>query len=685
VNGALSSSALLLAATQTGDPTGKWNYYKINVGGTNQWGDFPSLGFNANWVVVSMNLFQIRGQESYINTSLYVFSKADLYSPNGTGNHITFTDDQGEFTAVRDYDNSQPNTLYLVQAYASDPSTPATAEIRVSKLSGAIGAETFEGGNGGAAVIDDPWADAGADGDFGPQLGTSVKIDTGDSRLTNCVLRAGNVWCSHTVFLPFAHPTRAAAQWFELDPSRTPPSILQRGRVDDPSGTFFYAYPTIAVNKNNDVLIGYTRLSANDYPTAAFVYRTANDPLNTMQPEVMVKAGETSYVAQGVRTGSNRWGDYSATVVDPVNDLTFWTLQEYAGTPSGTRTGAFATWWAQITAPSAASACSFAVTASKAGFDNTGGTGTVAVATSPACLWQAASSVPWITTGSGTPSNGNGTVQFTVTKTPGVTDFRTGTLTVAGQTIPITQGAQSGGSAGPAFTAQGVVNAASMQAGALAPGEILTIFGTNMGPATLQKPAVTSGQVDTIAGGTRVLFDGIAAPMIYSVTGQIAAVVPFALQGHSTTQLEVEYQGTRSGPVTMPVAVASPAIFTTSQSGKGQGAVLNENNSVNALSTPAAAGSTVVIYATGGGIMSPAVADGTLAQSPFAKLGQQYSVRIGGLPAAVTYAGAAPGIIEGVVQINAVVPTGIAASATVPVDVTIGGVTSPSGVTIAVR
>jgi uncharacterized protein (TIGR03437 family) len=83
--------------------------------------------------------------------------------------------------------------------------------------------------------------------------------------------------------------------------------------------------------------------------------------------------------------------------------------------------------------------------------------------------------------------------------------------------------------------------------------------------------------------------------------------------------------------------------------------------------------------------MSPAVADGTLAQSPFAKLGQQYSVRIGGLPAAVTYAGAAPGIIEGVVQINAVVPTGIAASATVPVDVTIGGVTSPSGVTIAVR
>jgi uncharacterized protein (TIGR03437 family) len=137
--------------------------------------------------------------------------------------------------------------------------------------------------------------------------------------------------------------------------------------------------------------------------------------------------------------------------------------------------------------------------------------------------------------------------------------------------------------------------------------------------------------------------------------------------------------------ITIPVASASPAIFTTSQSGKGQGAILNQDGSFNALSTPAATGSTIVIYATGGGILTPAATDGSLAQTPFGKLSQPYSVRIGGLPAAVSYAGAAPGIIQGVIQINAVVPNGITPNATVPIDITIGGVTSPAGVTVAVR
>ena len=686
VNGDTSNSALLIAASQSGDPAGKWNYYKINVGAANQWGDFPVLGFNANWVVVSMNMFQIRGQGSYIGTNLYVFSKADLYDSNGTGNHVTFSDTEGEFTPVRDYDSSQPNTLYLMQEFASEyTSDPSTGEIRVSKLSGAIGAETFSGGNGGTALIHSPWSDAGADADFGPQLGASTKLDTGDSRLGNCVMRTAKIWCAHTIFLPYGHPTRAAAQWFQIDPSQNPPSILQLGRIDDPGSTFYFAYASIAVNKNSDALIGYTRFSANDYPTAAFAYRTAGDPAGAMQPEVVVKAGETSYVNPGARTGSNRWGDYSVTVVDPVNDLAFWTLQEYASTPPLTRTGAFGTWWAQVTAPSTAPPCSYTITAAKTAFDNAGGTGTITVATSSACTWQAAANVPWIAIASGTPGSGNGTVRFAVAKTPGANDSRSGTLTVAGQTITLTQGAASGPGSAPAFTAQGVVNAAAMQTGAISPGEVITIFGTNLGPATIQRPSVIAGQVDTIAGGTRFLFDGIAAPMIYSVSGQAAAVVPFALHGHSTTQLQVESQGTRSAAITIPVASASPAIFTTSQSGKGQGAILNQDGSFNALSAPAATGSTIVIYATGGGILSPAATDGSLAQSPFGKLSQPYSLRIGGLPAAVSYAGAAPGIIEGVIQINAVVPNGITPSATVPIDITIGGVTSPAGVTVAVR
>src|ERR1035437_4398357 len=218
-------------------------------------------------------------------------------------------------------------------------------------------------------------------GDFGPQLGTSVKIDTGDSRLDNCLLRNGTIWCAHTVFVPYGQPTRAAAQWFQIDPSGTTPALVQRGRIDDPSGTFFYAYPTIAVNKNNEALIGYTRFSANDYASAMFAIRTPTDPLSTMQPGVLLKAGESTYVSPGARSGSNRWGDYSATVVDPANDVDFWTIQEYAATPPSTRTGAFGTWWAQVSGPFAGSNCTYTLAPANTSFDSSGGSGAGAVNT----------------------------------------------------------------------------------------------------------------------------------------------------------------------------------------------------------------------------------------------------------------------------------------------------------------
>ncbi len=601
VNANSATSALLLAVTRTGDPGGTWNYFKIDVGSSSQWGDFPEVGFNANWVAVSMNLFTLSGSGSYISTNVYVFSKADLYQ-NGTGAHTTFKDRNGEFTPVYDYDNSHQSTLYLMQEYATDFGPGGSAAIRISKIEGTASVPTFAGGNVGMVTIADPWSDTGPNNngptevDFGPQAGTSTKIDTGDSRLNNCLMRNGTIWCAHTVFLPYPTPTRTAAQWFQIDLSGGTPALVQRGRIDDSSNTFFYAYPTIAVNKNNDALIGYTRFSANDYASAGFAIRTATDPPNAMQPGVMMKAGESPYVSLGAHTGSNRWGDFSATVVDPVNDLDFWTIQEYAGTPPPYRTGAFGTWWAYVTAPS----------------------------------------------------------------------------TSSGTRVPV-------------FTTQGVVNAASLKYGSVAPGELVAIFGSNLGPATLQTAALTASGFDTVAGGTRVLFDGVAAPMLYSVSGQAGAVAPFRLQQQNSTQVQVEYLGTPSSSITLAVAAAAPAIFTANESGTGQGSILNQDYTVNSAAAPAARGSTIAIYATGGGIMTNTVIDGSIEQSTGDLLSQNVSVRIGGIPATVAYRGAAPGIVQGVVQINAVVPFGITPGSALPIDLTIGAATSRAGVTLAVQ
>jgi uncharacterized protein (TIGR03437 family) len=190
--------------------------------------------------------------------------------------------------------------------------------------------------------------------------------------------------------------------------------------------------------------------------------------------------------------------------------------------------------------------------------------------------------------------------------------------------------------------------------------------------------------VATIAGGTRVLFDGVPAPMVYALAGQVSTVVPFGVQGRTSTQVQVEYLGTRSDAVAVPIVAAMPAIFTLDRSGKGAGAILNQNLTLNGVGTAAPIGSTIVIYATGAGAM-PNVLDGGLAQPPYARLIPTPTVRIGGVPASVTYAGVAPGLIAGVLQINAVVPAGVTPGSAVAVDLTVGSATSPAGVTVAIR
>jgi hypothetical protein len=102
-------------------------------------------------------------------------------------------------------------------------------------------------------------------------------------------------------------------------------NILQFGRIDDPSNQFFYAYPTIGVNADNDALLGFSEFSASIYASGAYAFRYGTDPTNTMRAVTTLKTGLAPYY-KDFNTGDNRWGDYSATVVDPVNDIDMWTL-----------------------------------------------------------------------------------------------------------------------------------------------------------------------------------------------------------------------------------------------------------------------------------------------------------------------------------------------------------------------
>ncbi len=293
-----------------------------------------------------------------------------------------------------------------------------------------------------------------------------------------------------------------------------------------------------------------------------------------------------------------------------------------------------------------------------------------------------------------TPANGNtpGTVAVSVDPTGLAPGNYTGTVSIAAQgasNSPQTVSVALAVAAVPAPSLMAVTNAASFASGPVAPGEIVTLFGTNFGPATLTTAHVTSGMVDTVLADTRVLFDGAAAPLIYVSATQISAVVPYSVAGRLTTRMQVEYKGIVSNSLDIRVTDAAPGIFTLNISGSGPGAVVNQDGiTVNSAARPAPRGSIVVLYATGEGQTTPAGVTGKVTPadgSGLAKPLLPVTVLIGGQQAEVLYAGSAPGFVAGALQVNARVPQNAPTGDTIPVLVIVGSASSQANVTMAVR
>jgi uncharacterized protein (TIGR03437 family) len=225
-----------------------------------------------------------------------------------------------------------------------------------------------------------------------------------------------------------------------------------------------------------------------------------------------------------------------------------------------------------------------------------------------------------------------------------------GSVWVTGQDVVV---AKVDFSKNPGLSVACVAGAASLLSAPVSPGELVAIFGSGIGPGVPAWLTLGSdGRVSTELGGVRVLFDGIPAPLSYVHANQINAVVPFGVSGRTTTQVEVVYQGRRTAPVAVPVADVAPAVFTLDMSGVGQGAILNEDGAVNGPDNPAPEGSTIAVWATGAGLLDASVSDGQVTQAPYSKPRLPVKAQINGMDQEVTYAGSAPGLVAGVLQVN---------------------------------
>jgi len=239
----------------------------------------------------------------------------------------------------------------------------------------------------------------------------------------------------------------------------------------------------------------------------------------------------------------------------------------------------------------------------------------------------------------------------------------------------------------PVVTAAGVVNAASSIVGPLlvAPGEIVTIYGQDMGPPNLVEAQLDAeGFITRSIGGVQVLFDGVAAPLIYVRADQISVVVPYSAGKKSTTQVQVVYGATRSAPLTLRVTAAVPGIFTTNSRGSGPAALFNQDGVLNSPENPAPRGSVITFFATGEGETNPPGVDGKPAAVPLPAPTLPLVVGIANLGAEILYAGGAPGIVAGVMQINARIPLDAPAGPRVPLVIKVGESFSAAGVTLSI-
>jgi hypothetical protein len=409
------NSATLFAVSQTADPTGVWFRYGIlasdagspaNTATTGRWADYPSVGHNKNWITIQINMFGYgTGGTGYRGPALYVIDKQAAYAGPGSlpvntffqGTTCTSNEDLGcGFTMAPSIaEDNTSETMYLLESWNS-----TSAILRLGKIIGTPSAPLYDG------VIQHPQArnswrasalNIGTSGGYQPQrqlfsyAPSGNRIMANDARIQNVVLRNGRLWAAHTVMIA-ATPTapgtsggntttpdvKSAVQWWEIDPSQEPGVVIlpaiQAGRVFDPTADNchngggaertgctlanqvgqFFSFPTIAVNKNNEVLIGFTMASAFTFPNGGYVYRAPTDPVDTTRDPVVFRAGQATYsLGSGSGTArQNRWGDYSATMVEPVNDTDFWTTQEYSESfrqvGSIGVTSPWSTWWTLV-------------------------------------------------------------------------------------------------------------------------------------------------------------------------------------------------------------------------------------------------------------------------------------------------------------------------------------------------
>lgn len=347
---------IMFAISDTNDPTGTWDFYSFfaDPAGTLTTGTFPDWiphGINATWVTLIANMFNVVGGASagakmwVIDMSTALSGGPITISTFATGflGAVTVGAVGNSFTPTTSLDTSSPDMWLLNTTFGAGgtPSPRCLQLVRISGTGAAPVASALPGSPfGGSTSLCFVTANFSTTLITVAQLTEPRFITPFSIRIMSAVLRNGKIWVSHMGGQPLAPAAtnRTAGFWHQVDPTLpfpaspgAPGSMLLQGNViDGVSTSSGIMFPSIAVNCGDDAVIGFTRSDSTRNPEASYVFRKGTDAAGVQSPIRLLKAGESTYWKNfGVGTLA-QWGIQSSTVVDPLDDKNFWTLQEYA-------------------------------------------------------------------------------------------------------------------------------------------------------------------------------------------------------------------------------------------------------------------------------------------------------------------------------------------------------------------
>jgi len=317
-------SQIYLAVSMSDDPTGSWfkcNFVVSQGSDAGKWPDYPTLGVDVDGIYIAA--YMVGGSSKM---SIFGLDKAPLIAPNPSlGDIYAFRELpwEGAIQPVHAFDTSEGE--YFVSRMSS-------TSIRIRRLTNLLTDPILT--ELGYATIPSHSEPPDA-----PALGSTTPLDTVGHRLMNAVYRDGYIWTAHCINVG----GRAASRWYKIDVFNT--TLADYGTIED--SAMYYYFPSIMVNAGGDVVMGFSGSHSGQYAAAYYTGRLANDPPGVMAPPVLLKAGEASYnLIDGY--GRNRWGDYSLCSLDPTNEQTLWTIQEYAHSHNESGENRWGTWIGEL-------------------------------------------------------------------------------------------------------------------------------------------------------------------------------------------------------------------------------------------------------------------------------------------------------------------------------------------------